>query len=264
MTTLRYGQLLWAQLRTSLATAMQYRADFLVGGVMTVYWTGFNLIPLFILYNERSTVAGWSFDAALIVIGWFTVLRAVLEGAINPSLMAVVERVRTGSFDFVLLKPVDAQFLVSTAQFAPWKIIDFLAGIALVIIAFARLGMVPSAANVALSALLLGAAVLILYSLWILVISASFYVIRIDNLTYLFNSVFDAARWPVQVFRGVWRFLFTFVIPLALMTTFPAMAILGSLGGSTALFCIGGAALFAAIARLMWRAALASYTSASS
>ena len=43
----------------------------------------------------------------------------------------------------------------------------------------------------------------LLYALAILVISAAFYVVRLDNLIYLFNSVFDAARWPASVFRGV-------------------------------------------------------------
>jgi ABC-2 type transport system permease protein len=105
---------------------------------------------------------------------------------------------------------------------------------------------------------------MVLYSLWILVISASFYVIRIDNLAYLFTAVFDAARWPVQVFRGVWRFLFTFVVPLALMTTYPAMAILGTLELEVALLSLGGALVFAALARALWRRAIGSYTSASS
>ena len=70
-------------------------------------------------------------------------------------------------------------------------------------------------------------AVAVLYSLWILVVSAAFFVVKVDNLSFLFLSIFDAARWPVSVFNGFWRFLFTVVIPLALMTTFPAEALLG-------------------------------------
>ena len=67
---------------------------------------------------------------------------------------------------------------------------------------------------------------------------------RLDNLIYLFNSIFDAARWPASVFRGVWRVLFTFVMPLALMTTYPALALLGRLEAGTAVRALGGAALF--------------------
>jgi ABC-type uncharacterized transport system permease subunit len=76
------------------------------------------------VFGVRQQVAGWSFEEALVVVGWFTLLRAVLEGAVSPSLTAVVEHVRKGTLDFVLLKPADAQFLVSTAKFEPWRIVD--------------------------------------------------------------------------------------------------------------------------------------------
>ena len=75
------------------------------------------------------------------------------------------------------------------------------------------------------------AAVVVLYSLWILTVSAAFYVVRIDNLSQLFNAVFDAARWPVDVFSRVLQFVFTFVVPLAVMTTIPARALLGQAPG---------------------------------
>ena len=264
MSLRRYIALLGVQIRASTVTSMQYRVDFVVEGAMSLYWLGWNLVPLLVLYHVRSTVAGWTFPQALVVIAWFTTLRGMLEGAINPSLEGVVEKIRTGEFDYLLLKPADAQFLVSTAKFEPWKVIDVVGGVGLAVIAFAKLGRAPAATDVALCAVLLLAAFLVLYSLWILIVSASFWVIRLDNLTYLFGAVFDAARWPVQVFRGVWRFLFTFVVPLALMTTYPAMAVLGRLQGHTAVWALGGALLFAAVSRGLWRAAIRSYTSASS
>lgn len=261
----RYTALLWVQARASLATAMAYRVDFLIQGTMALYWLAWNLIPLLILYDQRSIIAGtWDFHAALVVIGWFTVLRGLLEGAINPSLVDVVDRIRTGSFDYVLLKPADTQFLVSTARFAPWKLIDLAGGIGLVAYALARGGYDPSAADIGLAVVMLASAALILYSLSILVVSAAFWVVRLDNLTYLFSAVFDAGRWPIHVFRGAWRLIFTFVIPLALMTTYPAMAILGNLDATTAIASLAGAVVFAAFARVVWLVAIRSYTSASS
>jgi ABC-2 type transport system permease protein len=115
------------------------------------------------------------------------------------------------------------------------------------------------------SALLLTAcAVAVLYSLWILVVSAAFFVVKVDNLSFLFLSIFDAARWPVSVFRGFWRLLFTVVIPLALMTSFPAEALLGRLPPAAAAAALAGTVAFAAAARVVWLRALARYTSASS
>jgi ABC-2 type transport system permease protein len=260
----RYLRLLGVQMRASLATSMQYRVDFLIEGMMSIWWLGWNLVPLLILYDQRDEVAGWNFPSALLVIAWFTVLRGLMEGAINPSLIGVVEKIRTGEFDYLLLKPADAQFLVSTARFEPWNLVDIAGGIALAVIAFGMLGTAPAPDDLLLGLVLLVAAALVLYSMWILIVSASFWVIRLDNLAYLFSAVFDAARWPIQVFQGFWRILFTLVIPLALMTTYPAMAMLGRLEARTALAALGGALLFAAVSRFLWRAAIRSYTSASS
>lgn len=264
MTALRYGRLIWVQARASIATSMQYRADFLIEGFMSLYWLAWNLIPLLILYDQRDTVAGWDFPAALVVIAWFTVLRGVLEGAINPSLIDVVDRIRTGGFDYVLLKPADAQFLVSTSRFEPWRLVDIAGGFAIAVYAFAKMGVTPAPADIALAAVMLISAAIVLYSLWILVVCASFWVVKLDNLTFLFTALFDAARWPVHVFRGAWRFLFTFVIPLALMTTYPAMALMGRIDAETVAACLAGAVGVAVVSRLIWRAALRGYTSASS
>jgi ABC-2 type transport system permease protein len=260
----RYLRLLAVQLRASTALALQYRLEFLGQGALALLWTAWSLVPLLVVFGRRDGVAGWSFEEALTVLGWFTLMKGILEGAVNPSLASVVEHIRKGTLDFVLLKPADAQFLVSTARFMPWRVLDVLAGLGIFAAAFARMGRAPSAGAVAASLLLLGCATLVLYSLWILVISAAFHVVKIDNLSYLFSSIFDAARWPVSVFGGALRFVFTFVIPLALMTSYPALALLGKLDLALAAQALGGALGFAVVARWTWLRSIGRYTSASS
>lgn len=259
----RYLRLLGLEFRLSLATAMQYRTDFLVDGVITTAGTAVGLVPLWVAFHGRP-VAGWSYESALVVVGCFTLLKAVLDGGVNPSLVAVVDMIRQGTLDFVLLKPVDAQFLVSTAKFLPWKALDVLLAAGLLVWAFRLLGRTPGLAQIAVAAALLLSAMVVLYSMWILVISVAFWVVRLDNLSYLFNSIFDFAHWPVSIFKGIWRFVFTFVIPLAIMTTYPAEALLGTLAPDTALLAIGGSLGFATLARAIWTRAIQRYTSASS
>jgi ABC-2 type transport system permease protein len=60
------------------------------------------------------------------------------------------------------------------------------------------------------------------------------------------------------------RLIFTVVIPLALMTTYPSMALLGTLEPPAALGTVGGAVAFAALARWVWLRSVGKYTSASS
>jgi ABC-2 type transport system permease protein len=260
----RYATLFATQLRTSLATAMQYRANFLIEMVLSVAWLAIALLPLIVLFEQRDSVAGWDQSSALIVMAYFMAVKAIMEGMVSPSLVALVEKIRTGAFDYVLLKPVDAQFMVSTAGYEPQKAIDLAGAVALACYAFSQRGVWPTASQLGIGVLLLVSGVLAMYSLWIVCAAASFWVVRLDNLIYLLQAIFDTARWPIQVFRGAWRFVFTFIIPVAIMTTFPAMSLLGRLSPRTTLLTLAGALAMLIISRLMWRGAIRNYTSASS
>jgi ABC-2 type transport system permease protein len=261
---MRYLSLLAIQLRMSIALGMQYRWEFLIGGAITILWSLVGLIPVYVAFADRPAVGSWTYDRVLVVVGWFTLLKGVLDGAVNPSLISVVEQIRKGTLDFTLLKPADAQFLVSTAKFELWKIVDVIAAAAIFIYAFSRMGRTPSLADAGLSLCMLMTATMVVYSMCILVVSAAFWVVRLDNLAYLFNSLFDFARWPVTIFKGFWRIAFTVIIPLALMTTYPAEAMLGIITPLTAVSTILGAVAFCAVARAVWKRAIRHYTSASS
>jgi viologen exporter family transport system permease protein len=253
-----------AQLRASVALALQYRLEFLIEGALAILWMAVTLVPVLVVFGTRGEVEGWTFPEMLLVLGWFVALKGVLEGAVSPSLTAVIEHVRKGTLDFVLLKPADAQLLVSVAKLEPWRLIDLVGAGLIFAYAFGKLGRAPTAGEVlAASAMLLGA-LLVLYSIAILVVSIAFFAVRVDNLLYLFQSVFDVARWPSTIFRGFLAVLFTYVLPLALMTTYPALALLGRLRAGTALGALAGTVAFAAFARLVWSLSIRRYTSASS
>lgn len=259
---MRYLRLLGVQLRASVLMSLQYRSDFVLDGFVEVFWMTTALVPLFAVYQFRSTIAGWSFGEALMVMGWFTFLEGILEGAINPSLVSVVEHIRKGTLDFILIKPADAQFLVSTSRFQPWRAINVLTALGFFGWGFRLLGRVPSALDAGAAVVMMVVAIAVLYSLWILTVSAAFYVVRIDNLTYLFSSIFDAARWPISVFHGVIRLVLTFVIPLAVMTTLPAQALLGTLNCRSMAAAVLGAMVALSVSRAVWKLSLARYTSA--
>ena len=253
-----------AQLRASVALAAQYRLDFLVEGLLALLWMGVTLVPVYVVFGTRPSVAGWTFPETLLVIGWFIALKGFLEGTIAPSLTNVIEHVRKGTLDFVLLKPVDAQLLVSLSKIEPWRAIDLLGAGAVFVYAFRLIGHTPTFGQVLLAGVLLIAALAVLYSIAILVVAIAFFAVRVDNLLYLFQSIFDVARWPSSVFRGTLAIVFTWVLPLALMTTYPALALLGRLSTQTALGALAGTVMFSLGARLVWRLSIGKYTSASS
>jgi ABC-2 type transport system permease protein len=260
----RYVRIWGAQFRASVAAAMQYRANFVIELTVGLAWNALSLLPLLVLFDQRESVAGWDRPSALMVMAYFMAVNAVLEGVIGPSLVQLINGIRTGSFDYVLLKPADAQFLVTATTYAPEKVFSLLAAIAIAVYAFAERGHGPRLVELALGLGLFLAGVIAVSSLWIACAAITFWVVRLESLLHLLGSVFDAARWPVHVYRGVWRIVLTFVIPLAIMTTFPAMAMLGRLDARTATATVAGVLATVVISRLVWRTAIRNYTSASS
>lgn len=259
-----YMVILGVQMKTSATVATTYRAQFFMDGLLAILGLLGRIAPLYVALHGRAPMGGWTFDKALVVLAVFTMLKAVLEGAVNPSLVAVVDHIRNGTLDFLLLKPKDAQFLVCTSKFELWRGLDMASGLAIGGWAFSRIGAWPSAGNVALAALLFASGVVLLYSVWLLVVTAAFWVVRLDNLAYMFNALFDFARWPRTVMKGAFSVLFTVVLPIAVMTSYPAEALLGALSARSVVFALGLSATFAIVARVVFLRALGEYTSASS
>ena len=258
----RYLTLLGVQLRTALAQAVQYRSDLVVEGLVEVLWALAALVPLVVIYGARPSVAGWSFHEALVVTGCFTLLQGVNEGVVTPAMTALVENIRKGTLDFLLLKPVDAQFLVTTSRLRLWKSLNVLLGLGLMTHGVLRSGHGVTVGRLAAGLVMLAVAVALLLALWTCAGCAAFVLGKVDNLTYLFTSVFDAARWPSAVFPGLLRLVFTVVVPLAVMTTFPAEALLGRLEPWRLGAAVAGAVAALGASRWLWLRSLGRYTSA--
>ena len=69
---------------------------------------------------------------------------------------------------------------------------------------------------------------------------------------------------PAPLLRGALRLVFTFVLPLGVMTTFPPMALLGRLDLSSLSIALALAVGGLGLARLAWMRGIAAYRSASS
>lgn len=265
---MRRGPLRWLQVgaalvRASLAVAIQYRSDFLLDGVTGLLRAAVTVAPIALVYSHRTDVLGWTAEEVVLVAGLYFLMQAMIAGLVEPNLGEVVEAVRTGSLDFLLLKPADAQLLASVRRVAPARLWDLVAAVVLVGWALDRMGP-PSALDAAVAVAMLACGTCAMYGIWLLAICASFWFVRVDNLRFLLWAVTDAGRWPLDVFGRWVRILLVVVIPVGVLTTFPALALRGTWSPTLVLVGAAVAATFLAGSRWAWNASLASYTSASS
>jgi ABC-2 type transport system permease protein len=259
----RQGRAIRALLKVSLATAMQYRSNFLFELSVGLLRDLSRAAPLALVFWHRDSVGGWELPEALLVMAFFLLLSGFQSGIFEPNLGEAVESIRSGTLDLLLMKPVDAQLLVSLRKFTPAAVWDLVAG---VVVGGVALWVLPAPApvDVLLAIGLFSTGVVAMYCLWLLAICMSFFFIRVDNLRFLLWAISDAGRWPIDVFSGMARFLLTAIIPVALITSFPADALRGT--WTVDILFVSSAVTLAFVfgSRWAWNRSLANYTSASS
>ena len=249
---------------SSLASQTEYVFNFLIELLAMLANLLGSLFVLSLFYGDGRSLGGWSWEAALVVLGIYTLLDGLASSLLRPNLNAIVTQVQNGSLDFVLLKPIDSQFWLSTRSLSPLGLPEMATGLGLIIWAARRSGASLQPAGLVMAALMVIAAALILYSLWFMVAATSIWFVKIWNATEVLRSVLVAGRYPVSAYPWRLRWLFTVVVPVAFLTTVPAEAILGRASVSWQLLSLAVAALGLLASRLFWRFALRFYTSASS
>lgn len=260
MKLLRLIRMFWL---TALLAEMEYRINFVLAALNSLANLAGALFGLSLFFRNSATLGGWTWHEALIVLGLFTTLNGLSAILLTPNLNRIVEHVREGTLDYVLLKPVDSQLWLSLRRFSPWGIPDVLFG--LVVIAYGAISHGSGAVALPLAVLPLLASLLILYSLWFILATTTVWFVQIYNVTEVLRSLLDAGRFPIDAFpTGVYRLVFTFVVPVAFLTSVPARALLGNVSTMQLSLALVVATLLFVVSRLFWRFALRFYTSASS
>ncbi|MDM7935941.1 MAG: ABC-2 family transporter protein [Cyanobium sp. CZS 48M] len=260
----RYLRSLGAFWSSSLAMELEYPLNALIELLSVLGNLAGSVVVLALFYGRGHGLGGWSWDEALVVLGIYTLLDGFTSTLLQPNLGAIVNHVRTGSLDFVLLKPIDSQFWLSARSFSPWGLPGVLAGLALIGLATRWAGASPALPTLLGAGLLLLCSALILYSLWFVLAATSIWFVKVWNATEVLRSTLVAGRFPVSAYPPALRTLFTLVLPVAFLTTVPAEAILGRATPPWVLASLGMALLSLTLSRALWRHALRYYTSASS
>jgi ABC-2 type transport system permease protein len=254
--------LLRAFWRVNLAEEMQYRANFVASVLGTLFWLAMALLTLALFFRHTTRLGGWDYWEVVVLLGVFNALTGVVEALLRPGVGRLAEEVRSGELDFVLMRPVDAQLFVSFRRLDVWRLADIVLGLALTGYALAHLQRGPSALDALAFAITLGSAVVVVYAIWLALMSLAFWFVAVENLSVLFDAVYEAARYPVSAYPGALRFLFVYLVPIAWTTTIPASALTGRIGPPTVAGAVVVAAVSLILTRLLWRTALRRYTSA--
>ncbi len=261
---MRYIRLLGIFYRYCLLQELEYRVNFLANVFMSLFWLMWAVLGISIFFLHRNRLGDWSYPQVLMVAALYTLFNGLMDALWRPNVGAVIGQIRDGSFDFVLAKPINPQFISSLRTILVWRLADVFIGLGLIFYALHLMRVTPTIEQVGLFVMMLAVGLVILYSLWLMMVSLAFWFIKIDNITEIFSAFYEAGRYPVTIYPGIVRALLSFLVPVAFVTTFPVRALVGELETVTIVQGVVLAVLFFFVSNRFWNHALAHYASASS
>ena len=263
--------------RNSLIRDMTFRGNFLIDAVTSLAWVLLNLAFYILIFRYTpmlGAASGWGRYEFFLFFSTALIINSLVQTFFMTNADELCDLVRTGGLDFVLLKPIDAQFLLSLRRIDWSSLTNLIVGFALLVYSLVRLHHLPGPFEIMFYPVYVVCGVAIYYSLMIAMAASTIWLGRNLTLLDFWFYITTFSRYPMEIYQGPFgtplRRVFTFMIPILIVVNVPARILVPALRPQTprdwllpAFTLLATAASFAA-ARWLFQRALESYRSASS
>jgi ABC-2 type transport system permease protein len=241
-----------SQMATSLAST-----GYLIGKVMRFV---FFLIYLLAIFKRLPSLKGYDMPA---VVLFFMTFNLVDVGAqfLFRGLYAVKGLIDEGDFDKILTQPVHVLFRISSMGV---DLLDLLTLIPIGVVTFWTLTKLThpiTITGVLIYLLLVINAMVIAYAFHVLVGALSVRTQEFESAIWVYRDVMTLGRFPVSVYSEIIRMALVTVVPIGVMISFPAEALLGLLSWKGVCYALGLGILFHGGAQSFWKRSLQAYSS---
>jgi len=259
-----YFRIWLACARYSIVRTLMFRGDFFIWSLVELFWMVVNLFMIAVIYRHTSSIAGWSEYEMVLLIGTGMLVQRLLMGFFWSSLFEMGRNIRTGAFDFVLAQPGHPLFMASTRKLDPDGLLNSVVAIGVVAYASHKLGLHPGALDLALYGGLVLCGLAIHYSILVLTMALAFWLRNAQGIEGSYFTLADFGRLPREAFKGVFRFLFVWLLPVVVVSNVPARTLLHGFDVRWGAWVVAAAAGWLTLAIWTFNRGLRQYASASS
>ena len=212
-------------LAQDLKSKMSYRADFIISTIGMICTNISGFISFWILFRSFPSINGWSYYEMLFLYG-FSLISITPVQCFFDNNWSLRQAVYSGDFIKYCFRPINMFFYYQSEVFDIKGLGQLAFGIGTLIYSWNKIG--------------LGFTPLLLLKLIVFLLTASLIMIALQNAAaatcfwiqnsfYVLDLAFrfkDYAKYPITIFSSVFRFIFTFVIPIAFIAYYPSLVIL--------------------------------------
>lgn len=247
-------------LQMSLMRSASFSSDFIFGILSAVLWLGIPIVFFKMIYLNVDTIAGWSWYQTLLLVGIYTMVDGLMMTFLVQNLPTLEHDIREGQLDSILLKPIDTQLYYFFYAVDFTQLVNFIFGLTVTIYALIHLSINWLYLPIALLCMLAGC--ILYYAIWFLWTITVFWLPTNFGRSDLFLSMIQMGRYPNTIYRGFGKLLFLVILPVGMIATPTALALLGRLTWFGFLGVIVLALVSLVLSRLVWLCGLRRYDGA--
>lgn len=247
-------------LKTSLAEELSFRLNFLIQSFMNISFIGMYFFSSLFIFNHVNAIGLWQKDEFLFFLSFALLLDQIHYFLLSFNFWIFSDNIKTGSFDFVLLKPASPLFITFFRRLA-------VPGIFTILISFFVLLYFGLKLDLSLwvwlslpFCLLLSLA--LLFGIEVIISLLNFITIEGLGVNQIRLQVQQLSRWPDFIYKNPARL---FLMPFLAITSIPVRWILDMSYWSWFLaMAVASSVLWFFILFWIWPSGLKMYESASS
>lgn len=251
--------------KNSLMSQLEYRFNFFTGIAMELGYLLVKILYPVIIYRAGTNINGFTPDEFLVFIGTYIIITSIYAGFFMMNLYAFRNLVREGQLDLLIVKPVSLQFIATLRRSdIGLFLIDFSAGSVLVAVGLTRINLSLSLLDIFGYALFVAAGAIVGYAFFLIPQVLNFWFFNTGALVETIDSFWDFNNVPMVVYEKFIQNIGVFIIPIFVITNFPALFLLKKLSPVFFVWGLLAPVIFLFLSRIVWKLALKNYSSASS
>ncbi|MEW6405370.1 MAG: ABC-2 family transporter protein [Chloroflexota bacterium] len=204
---------------------MQYRADFFISSIGMFFSSLATLGVFAVLFDTIPNLAGWSLMEMVFIYAFYMVAISPMQILFDHT-WQLRFHIQQGTFLKYYFRPLNMMFYYMSEMFDLKGLTQLAAGIVLLIYSSIQIGITWTLTKFALLLLSLFSAGLVLIAITLMAGCAAFWVINSYPVLGLAWKLREFAPYPMNIFDGVFRFAFTYILPIGFIAFYPSQLFL--------------------------------------
>ncbi len=262
-TLIKYLVIYKAFIKASAIAEIEFRLNFIMRIFNDIIWYAAQIFTFEVLFRHTKLIGSWDIYQTRVFLGVLFIIDAFYMIFLQENLDKFSEKVRKGELDLLLTKPVNSQFMISFQRVSVSCFGNLMIAFGWFIHSLLQLQDV-SWGRVLWIFLLIPCGFAILYSIRFAIAALSIILVRADNLQFVWYQLYRLGMRPDSIYLRWLQIIILTILPVGLIASVPARAILDPPEFWVYAWSILAAPLALILTSQFWKFALTKYQSASS